>query len=431
MKKILVAFILLSGLFTISGCTNLAHYYGFKNSSNQSKTEIQEKIAFYSNEMKADVEGLISSNQSLSAELEEEYPPGTIVYQREDLPPNYDYPYDPDIIDPHFLMNSAMALDSYNEALNSCDDFEEDVFCTIEYEDYNLYLKVRSEDDQLLIESYRYYSYTYVTNTQRYVNADIMYLDMIDEKIYLEHVRDFRVKNGDEEINQLYYDLYFESGDMLNISVNMNSEADVYYQNYVKSTQDIFSFSNNEEGLHFGYKDTVTEKYYSISFDQNQELKANFISYGTFDPSFRYDYNAYSTPQVRLIWNMLDVTGWDDVVVFDYQYDRIYKDGTQILTDFTTTVEVYDYTTAESYIYVTPDEITKGLVSLSDHGLSFDHVTIEELNEDIPYFQTNYLTILEGYGFFEDMTQNKTLLYDLIPFFGDDEIISYLFDEME
>ncbi|MBU1143505.1 MAG: hypothetical protein KKH92_07670 [Firmicutes bacterium] len=430
MKKLFIILVLFLGAITISGCANTGDGYGFKNTSKQTKAEIQEKIQSYSDQLKANGGGLLNSNQSLSSDSGDEFPEDTPKINREDLPPEYDYPYDPDVVDPFFTQNAAMILDLYHEALDLCDEFEEDVFCTINYDEYDLYLRVKNEEEQLFIEAYHYHS-TSSFGGNSFVNAELMYLNRLDEKVYFELVRDFRERSGDYEIHNLYYDRYYESGDMLNISLNMNAEFDVYYQNYVRENHNVFLFSNSEEGRYYNYKDTATNKFHSLGYRDGIEVSNRFVGYGTHNPTFRYSFNWNSIyPPIQLTWNTLDITGWDSVELNENAHDRIFSGSEEVLADFSSVFSVYeDIMTAETYIFVHEEEITQGLISLSDYGLSFGNVTIEELISDIPFLENNYARILEEYGFVEDMAQNKTILLNMFPYLGNQDIIDELFNK--
>ena len=127
MKKLLILFVFLLGAIMLSSCNNGSDFV-FRNKTKQTKAEIQEKMLFYSNHLLSTIDETLSQNMHLDnayvEEPEEEIP---YIY-RDDLPPQYDYPYNPDIPDPEFIRHSAEALNLYYETLNLCDEFEEDVF---------------------------------------------------------------------------------------------------------------------------------------------------------------------------------------------------------------------------------------------------------------------------------------------------------------
>ena len=76
------------------------------------------------------------------------------------------------------------------------------------------------------------------------------------------------------------------------------------------------------------------------------------------------------------------------------------------------------------------ESVTQDIVDLSRYGLSFDFITLDEVNEDLEFLQNNHVSILEEYGFDEDMSKNKQKLLDLIPYFADETIVAELFNKM-
>ncbi|PKK98729.1 MAG: hypothetical protein CVV57_05955 [Tenericutes bacterium HGW-Tenericutes-2] len=431
MKKLLILFVFLLGAIMLSSCNNASDFV-FRNKTKQTKAEIQEKMLFYSNHLLSTIDETLSQNMHLNSEYIEE-PEEEIPYiYRENLPPQYDYPYNPDIPDPEFIYHSAEALNLYYETLNLCDDFEEDVFCTIEQEEFDLYIKVKLEEDELFIEAYRYDSYSYFNTKYSFVNTEFMYLNLIDEKVYLEVVRDNQQKSGDNEIHDVFYDVYYESGDMFNISVNMKMDADVYYQKFLKSAKSVFLFSNSEEGKGFNYTDSENSIFHSVSYDANGDIRGIYLVYGYHNPQFKFFYFPNNfLEDVQLTWNLFDVAGWDRVVLNEYGHDQIFNGETEVLQDFSTLFEVYpELSTATTYIFMDKENVTQDIIDLSRYGLSFDFITLEKVNSDLFFLHINHVSILEDYGFDEDMSINKQKLLDLFPYFADETIVAELFNKM-
>lgn len=431
MKKLFLLFLFLLGAIALSSCNNASDYI-FKNKSKQTKAEIQEKMLFYSNRLLSTIDETLSYNMHLDSEYIEEQEEEIPYINRDDLPPQYDYPYNPDLPDPEFLRHAAETLNLYYETLHLCDKFEEDVFCTIVHEGFDLYIRVKLEDDQLFIEAYRYDSYTSFQSKHSFVNTEYMYLNLIDEKIYLEVVRDDQEKIGDYERHQVYYDVYYESGDMFNVSVNKKMEADVSYQKFMKSTRSVFAFSNSEEGKGFNYTDSEHSIFHSLSYDPNGDIRGIYVVYGYHNPQFKvfhFPNNFFGDTQ--LTWNLFDVSGWDRVILNESGHDQIFNGETEVLQDFSTLFEVYpELSTAITYIFMNKEDVTEDVINLSRYGLSFDLITLEEVNEDLLFLQNNYVSILEEYGFDEDMSKNKQKLLDLFPYFANEAIVAELFNKM-
>lgn len=434
MKKLGIVFMIIITIIMLSSCSLFSVDVQnenpiFDNTSVQTAQEIKEKINFYKTKLLTLIDQPLSNrtNKKLSIGVG----PGREQYSREELPLEYDYPYDPDEVDSEFIMTKTMLLSEYEEAIDVCSEFKEDSFCTAELDDYNVYLKVLSEDDKLYIEAYRYQSLP-ENNNYYSVGVDIIYLNYVNENVYLEYVRDYYEQSDRLELHDRYYDAFCESGEMLNVHVNMKKDDEVYYQYYVKSSQNVFLFSNSEEGLGFNYTDTENEKFYSITFDATGELEQNFMSYGIHNPTLRYSQGSYIPENnIRLTWNLLDVDGWNQVVVDENGYDEVYLDEVELLTDFMTDISIQDYTTAMTSISISEEELTQDVLNLSNYGLLYDTVSYNQFMIDRTYLANHYIDILESHYFDEDMSENRVKLLGMFPFVGDDEIVSDLFTQMK
>jgi hypothetical protein len=429
MKKISIVCILFLTIITLSSCALIGMKPGsnnsiFDNISTQTAQEIKDKIDFYKTRLLTLIdqpsEQSTYSNRKLSIETVD----GSVIYPRDELPIEYDYPYDPDAVDPEFIMTKTMLLNEYEEAIDACDGFKEDAFCTVELEHDNVYLKVLNEGDKLFIEAYRYHV------DYQSVNVDLIYLDLVEDKVQLQYVRDHYRRSENFDTHDRYFDIFNESGDMLNIHVNMKNDEEVYYQNAVRSSQNVFLFHNSEEGLGFNYTDSEQEIFYSVTFDAIGEIQNNFLSYGIHNPTFRYSQATYNE-SVRLTWNLLDVDGWNKALVNENDYDKIYLDDTELLTGFLTDFSVQEHITAMTSITISEEEFSQQLINLSDYGLSYDEISYQQLITDRSYLANHYIDILEARGFVEDMSENKVRLLAMFPFVGDEDIINDLFAQME
>lgn len=435
MKRILIVLTLVLALITLSGCTDsngdTTDVFGIVNKTKQTKEELQAKIEFYKERLLSMVDQPMEQNASSISQLSTNINPDTTLYSRDEMPPEYDYPYDPDAVDPEFIFMTTFTLGEFADAIAMANDVEENEFFTFDTEDYSLYLKVVNEDNQLYIESYssqlnpEYWYRVYSVSVQ------IMYLNLVDDKVNFQYIRDHHSFMGDYEQHKRYYDLFIESGDMINVSVDMLDESYMDYQNYQKAEQSVFLFTNSEEGRGYNYTDNATNRFYSISFNGAGEVDSSFICYGIHNPTLSYSYRHDQMGQnVFLRWNLFDVSGWDHALVDRGGDDYIYLGSTQLLSDFRTEIQVEDYASASTYTTIPESELTESLLNLSDYGLSFDFITLEQLLIDSTYLVDHYPEVLLDYGFSTDMTANREILMNMFPFLGDEQIISDLFDQV-
>jgi hypothetical protein len=431
MKKIIMLAIFSFALIMLSSCALFSIQSGngdsaFNNKTIQTAQEIKDKIDYYKTRLSSLIEQPSEIRKNLNKKLSTVLGPDRIIYQRDELPLEYDYPYDPDQVDSEFIFTKTMLLQEYKEAIDLCEDFEEDSFCTAKLEYDNIYLKVINEDDKLYIESYRY------NIDYQSVNVEIIYIDLVDDKVQLQYVRDYYRKSGPYDTHDRYFDIFNESGDTVNIHVNMKREDEVYYQEYAKSIKSVFLFTKSEEGLGYNYTDAEQEKFYSISYYPSGEVQHNFLAYGIHNPTLIYSQGEFSSNQsIRLSWNLLDIDGWNQVIVNENNYDQVYLDDTELLTDFLTDISIQDHITARTSKFISEEQFTQETLALSAYGLSFKTITYQQLLNDRVYLANNYIDILEIYGFVEDMSENRIRLLAMFPFVGDEDIINDLFAQME
>lgn len=450
MKKTFLGLMMILLSFAIYGCANAdnpvdpgnndtvdpgnndttdpnADDYAFSNVTQQTAQELSNKILYYKDKL-VSMSGLAnqemnSGNRTLSIDLG----PNDVEYKRDELPPEYDYAATSNEVDPEFLMMVTEILNDYAVAIITAETFEEDVYFTIAFHEEEMKIKIRNEGDQLYIESYIYGSMIHNFSPYYHVSVNIMYMNMIDGHVYFEYVRDYYEKYNEIERHDRYYDFFYETGDMLNISVNMLNNQDVYYQNFEKENDKVFLFASSAEGMGFNYTDAATDTFYSTSFNSSMQAYGSFVSYGTHDPMFRY---SNQNGQVRLQWNLFDVTGWDTIVTRPYDPDQIFMGDTEVLTGFSHDIQIAEYSSISTSLTLNEQDLTENVVNLSDYGLSFTGVTLSQVLEDASYLETHYPEILTSYGFSTDMTENHTSLLELFPFGADEQIVSDLKTQM-
>ncbi|MDO9629270.1 MAG: hypothetical protein Q7I99_05155 [Acholeplasmataceae bacterium] len=434
MKKILTVFMFLLGFILFSSCTNASDSprdsYGFKNTTEQTKEEIQEKIAFYSNRMITSSQSKMSLNKSLSHTFFSVADSLSIPFLRDELPPRKEYHRDFDMIDPIFVQSIGNRLKTFHDRLNFCDEFVEDVFCTFKIENTEMMIKVRNEENQLYIEVISFSKSVNASGVAVYVTTAMIYLNLIDDKIRYEEVNDSKSEIYGEKSHLLIYNLYNESGDIIKIKINMLNNHEFYYHQHDSLAKTNFWFSNTNNEMYVNHTDLISDKYHALQFRDDEIIKLT-VGYEFYNSLFTYIYTTESgTPRIDLKWDLLQVTGWDKALISDRGSDSILKENVELLTDFKISIITSKYTDANASINIPAEELTENLINLSDYGLSFTKVTLEQINLDIPFLEDNYRTLIEEKGLFLEIEKNKEILLNFIPFYADEDIVNDLFEKM-
>lgn len=446
MKKIFLGVIVVFFVMTLFGCVNsgnpddpvipddqvnpsdqdnpVTDGFEFTNSTQQSAQEIAEKMVYYENEFitLSGMQGTETGSQSITT-LSTEISPGVIQYTRDELPPVYIYGDTSDDIDPNFLFMLAFLIGEYADAILAAELFEEDNFFTIERSNNSAYIKVKNEGDQLYIEAYNYEWFKSDNYAQYSICANLIYLNTIDGHVYLEYVRDNYGNANGYETHELYYDYFYDTGDMINMFINMFDPQSIYYQNFDKSERQNFLLVNSEEGMSFAYTDKATNIHHTISFDGAGELRDFYLVYGYHDPIFRFFNENH---QVRIIWNLLYVDGWDKIVTDQSRGGYLYSGDTEVLQGFYHDFFIDEYTSIFSELSIPEENVTQSVVDLSDYGLSFDDITLAQAIQDSTYLVDHYPDILTLYGYSADMAANHNLMISKVPFVMNEEVFNYL-----
>jgi len=407
--------------------TQSTNVFGVENETIDSIEDISSKIDFYQQKLFAfvgevQVEATSTSNSLSVIQLEEGEP---VFYDREELPRGEVPIFTQERFDTEFILPMMEVLSGVNEALENCAEFQENDFCTILGEDANYKIKVLNEGDKLYIEAYIYQyteEYDLVFSS---VSASIMYFDMVNDELVFEHVRDYQTHFRGELRHTVYYDRFSQNGGVINVEFDGFNHENIYYQKYDASTNDVFLVTNSEEGYGINYKDAGTDTFYGITLNPNQEIDSLRIFYGTFDPVLGY--SSYGTFGY-LNWNIFEIDGWNRVSVSEYEADHLYYNDTLLLDGFDLNIEIQEGDTdARLRLAIDPSELSAGIVSLSDYGLSFQMISYEQLLSDIAYFTDNYETVLIEQGFPESLEERYSYLYQMVPVFADEEIVLELF----
>jgi hypothetical protein len=274
-----------------------------------------------------------------------------------------------------------MTLEELKNKVNACEDYVEGDYCITSNEEgtNEFHTKAYIEDERLYIESYS------TTNAYNYesVNAEIMYYNIVDDKIMFEYVRDYR----DNMSRNLYFDRFIEGETMINIAIEEGNYENIYYQE--TTNENVFLYVNRYGESAINYLSIEDGK--TISLDNGTEGGSRHLYIGYLVGSNDLVYYREFENEVSLTWNLLEVSGWDYLWTNDVTNSRLYEDYTKYTTNesivFDESISLDTYMNSELRSYVTlryeGSEMSEGIFDLTDYGLLFDKISYEEVTNDI------------------------------------------------
>jgi len=383
------------------------------------KSNVEDKIVFYKTKLielsgleEEMIESELSFNNNyniilLSTDYDE--------YNRDDLPEQVPYVYEGNGIDPEFIINTTFTINEYLAVLNLCEDFEEDSFMETSYDSFDYLIKTSVDGDQLYIESYRFYQ----DGGSDVFWADIMYFDMVDDKMIFKYVRDYSSSQ-----HSIYYDEFSEAGDAISIALDADNQELTYYQVFDRDINMTFDLSNTSiGGVNMNYNAIDGSMFYGIKIGGDGSITRHSIRYGS-PTQFWYTNDA---GEIYLTWNLYSASGWNKCRIYSGADDHIFIDDTEVMQDFTISISIQDVY-ANARLTTTEALFAESMMNLSDYGLYFDAVTYTQLQLDIDYIDQNFLSIINEYGLSLNMSDNYNNLISLFPFTADSTIIEEISD---
>ena len=387
------------------------------------KANVEDKIVYYKGKL-IEISGF--EGEMLESEMGY-YHSDNIVklsssydeYDREELPRRDIPEFTDGGINPENLIITADSLTRFINILDSCDNFKVDDFFNTTYDSLVYKMKMYTNGDELYIESYNYNLED--TNS---IRVDIMHFNLIEDKVHFEYVRE----NRSSESHELYYDEFSETGNVINIALDVNMSKLTNYQLYDRSINksiylNYFAGTLNMNLQNHSFDGKAS---YGIEIDDQDNISRYGLQYN--EESYQDFSYTKDGEEIYLFWNLFLVDGWNKCRVYGNDNDKIYKDNTELLEDFEVKINTNDRY-ANARITITESEFIESLINLSDFDLSFDFVTYSQLQTDIDYIDTNYITIMEEYGLTTDMSDNYNVLYEIIPFVSDESIIQTIENE--
>ncbi len=427
MKKIASIILALGISLSFMGCKKSeSDIYGtheFENKTIQTSLDVQNKLVLYIDKVE-DIHDKYSYDYS--------YETTSTIYQRDELPDSI----------PFLKLNStniqfdqfSFLLSKYKIILEENDFFEENVFNDYHTIGYNLKLKIKLENDQLYIQAYEYRDINEFDDKS--VSATLIYLNLVDDKLYYQCVKDYHATYGvDSPIasnypgNRTFYDKFIEDGDNLSILIDHAYDNSYSYELHTVENPNGFLFfrSGSMFGVWVSSKDN-SKRYTFYANDEEVALDDLYTAVSYITDIEGLKFTKRNSNSFEVSWNLMEVEGWNKLSIDPY---KVYIDDQEILTDLSLNAMVGEYTHLRVSMYVSEDQLTDNLLSLSGYGLSYDLVSAETLLEEIGYLEANYMDVLSDYGLENDSTKDKEYLMTILPFNSDQDLIDELFDILE
>lgn len=419
MKRLVITLSFVLFLTIVSCSTDNNASTDQANTPGTAKVDVEDKIVFYKGKL-IELSGI--EGEMLESEMNYYHSNDVInlsnfydEYDREELPKREKPDYTNSGVNPENLIITADTLNSFTSILDSCEDFKDNEFFNTTYDLSEYKIKMFTNGDELYIESYRYN----LEDTSS-IRVDIMHFNLIEDKVHFEYLRE----NRSSDSHRLYYDSFSETGDVINIALDVKTSKLTNYQLYDRSINKSVYLNYFAGALSMNFKNHSDdgEASYSIVIDDQDNISRYNLQYRESIQDFWYTKDGEN---IHLFWNLFLVDGWNKCRVYNNNDDKIYKDDAELLEDFEINIDTKSGF-ANARITVIESAFTESFMNLSDFGLFFDFVTYSQLQMDIDYIDTNFISIIEGYGLTTDMGNNYNVLYDTIPFVPDDSIIQII-----
>jgi hypothetical protein len=414
MKRLTGLFIFICILFIITGCKNseesIFGTYLFENKTQQNLEEIKVIM----NDYYTKIDGFIVSQEHQEDSTQK-------IFTRDELPD-----IDTTSIDNQqqtVFLNLKAEIDVISKTLDECATFEENKFCTPTSRYYSI--KVKSENNQLYIEAYSYRSFPNNNGFADEIRTVIIYMNLIEDQVYFQYVRELNAKTGDLEIQHISYDTYYHDNFMINMYIDHNSKYN--YRNIDKSEDEEFLITslmiNNDTLINF--HDPSKSFTSSILLNEDLDITQSSIYYEEPLSNLKYMYSNKQT--ATLTWDLLEVEGWNKIELGDFG-SKVYIDDTEILDDFAINIFIGQMYQIINTIDLSENELTQSDLDLSQEGLLFSAISLEKLLQDRMYFEDNYMSVLEDHNFSMDAQDNHTKIKEMIPFESNSSIINEIYE---
>ncbi len=422
MKKIFILFVLALSLVIITGCAKEGDIFGsydFENKTQHNLEQIKESLSNYQTRM----DDLVDISDPYDLPLQ-------TTYTKDELT-QIALENDENSNEELMFYRTSLELNRVNTSLDSCELFEENSFCTYSNSFENIKIRVKMENNQLYIEEYRYNSNA--SGTEITALANMFYLNLIEDKIYIEYVRDVNLKSAYNFRQYVTYESCYQSVDYVSLNVDKNDNKLYYYyeENTTKNEElKVYNNSDNQD-IYISYDDMEESFRSSIVLNEDLDITQSGVFYKKPLSTFKYTYlNGSDGQSLMLTWNLLEIQGWDRIEWNDMHQVEVFLDDDEVLVDYQINFYV-GYVYDVSYTFDMNEEpLTQSILNLSNEDLLFSAISLEKLNQDKMFLEDNYMSVLKNYDFSLDSQENHDKIKKMIPFVADPLIIYEIFDSL-
>lgn len=424
MKKILLAFIVALISIALFGCDQSAEIgtYEFENKTTQTLAEVQEKLLFYQEKIETFYifEGPYDDSSSF---VKDDLNVKTNQYLA--------------LGETSLFLDIVEKLISYKTALETCDAFEENVFCFTQDTRSKESIKVKMENDQVFIESYQYLPAIVNSNVPEEKRIYMIYLNFIEDKVYFDYIVDINIESEMMDSNYFFYNSFYESNKQVGLTLNQNNHFVYSYEEQDAISKKSFHISSGLLSKVVGYYDQSASMFSMIRINDDNEIMQNIIEYTMPTSNLIYSEGAaFATipsadiNDISIQWNLKEVSGWDRIDLAITK-NTLIKDDDPIISDLQLNVMKDGSKVAYLTAILEKEALTTDVLDLSKYGLLFDAVSLEKLIVDRTYLEGNYTDVLDEYGFSSNFDTHYNALVEMLPFEPDLTVAQDIFSTLE
>ena len=385
MKKLFIFTTLLLGLFLVS-CTNDSTIQGnndvdsFLGYAQDFSDKIDELM------LATDSFNQLAFNDTVLDTSDNQYDMDDFRYVYENQPG-----MEVDINRVDFLNDYKEMLDDIIEALEAEEIADLDAYINIDLGLFGVMdISCGIRDDGILVRM----DYTY--EEQRVFSS--IKLGYEGANFFIKNMEYYQVQDGYsyhyEEFteNESYFQLTF--GNMYDFTFHYVNEVDLYALLIVKG-EGVIEAEVPQSGYNIFWTDVDNDLRYNYSINQDMEvISENIDFYNQYGIVLSYmDYDT-SNDELRLMWNLLEATGWDYVIINNIEYEfsaDLMKNDVNLIPGETIRAYINSHHCLLSLDKnVSINDLSDEMLLLNEYGLNFSEgrYTVEFIN-DVRLVATN------------------------------------------
>lgn len=381
MRKIITFIVVVLFIISLSSCTKLPQDY-FTNETRDSVDDALVLFETYVNHLKEYYEETYPNVSDFSyITLEDGYQtvtPYDDEYHRDDLV-NYAITNHTSVLAYNDMARVLEQVDDIILFMNEeCAKLKEGTYCESENNE-NLNLMFQMEEDELVVE--------YVIEELRNYTTVTLHFKTEEEKVILEFDLELQLKSEDHirSFARLHYkeDDYEKSSIQEEIpggyvsEINHDLENNKFYRTIKRNGYYYLWYYVDGEQYHVTTTDEIKDSYTTEGF--------NYFTYTLFNGNKKV--YEYSKENEEFFINLLELPGWDRLVIDDNNFTYTLYNGIQEIDNLTARVE-FDH---GEYVYV-------NTCNPFDIGLDMPF-TLTLIDDKEEYITENFISIIDESGF--------------------------------